>query len=275
MTLRNAYPLPLEQTTLAEVLKGEGFQTGAFVANEAYCGTWTQLDQGFDTYFAKYMYAKEMLPHVFAWLEQRGATPFFLFINFMDTHGPYNVAPRPGFITPPADPDAAGAARRFAAAVLPPGGHVPADLRQKVIDQCDTAIANVDEQVGRLLDKLRVLKLFDDTLIVIVSDHGEYFGEHLLVGHSKDVYQAALAVPLMVKSAGQTRGRAVPQRVSLVTLPNLICAQLPEPARAGVAAFSERRGPRTDSRRKLLYAGQGPLWQTLEPALPARASGVL
>jgi arylsulfatase A-like enzyme len=231
MTPRNAYPLSLEQTTLAEVLKGAGFRTGAFVANEAFCGPWTQLDQGFDTYFAKYMYANDMLPHVFAWLNKCDATPFLLFINLMDTHGPYNVAPRPGFIKPPADPDVAGAARRFAAAVMRPGGHVPADLRRKVIDQCDTAIANVDEQVGKLLEKLQALKLFDDTLIVIASDHGEYFGEHLLVGHSKDVYQAALAVPLIVKNAGQTTGRVVPERVSLVILPNLICAQLPEPAR--------------------------------------------
>jgi arylsulfatase A-like enzyme len=113
-----------------------------------------------------------------------------------------------------------------------------------VIDQYDTAIANVDEQIGRLLDRLRTLGLFDDTVIVITSDHGEYFGEHFLTGHSKDVYQPALWVPLVIKGPRQRGGGVEESRVSLVGLPNLICAHLsPGPARRSREFFPEAVDP--------------------------------
>ena len=223
----NAHSLPLEQITLAEFLHTEGFETAAFVANAVNCGSWTRLDQGFDSYLVKHVYAEALLLETIAWLGHREPTPFFLFLNFMDTHRPYNVSPRPGFIDPPADPDAGGLSRRFKRAVIPATKPVPQELRRKVIDQYDTAIANVDEQVGRLLDRLKTLGLFDDTVVVITSDHGEYFGEHFLTGHAKDVCQPALWVPLIVKGPRQRRGVVEESRVSLVALPNLICAHLP------------------------------------------------
>jgi arylsulfatase A-like enzyme len=236
----NAHSLPLEQLTLAEFLHTEGFETAAFVANAVNCGTWTRLDQGFDSYFVKHVYAEALLTEVFAWLEHRERGPFFLFINLMDTHRPYNVSPRPGFLDPPADPDAAGLSRRFKRAVLPATKPVPQELRRKVIDQYDTAIANVDEQVGRLLNRLKTLGLFDEMVVVITSDHGEYFGEHFLTGHAKDVYQPVLSVPLIIKGPGQRRGGVEESRVSLVALPNLICAYLPPaPARRSRELFPE------------------------------------
>lgn len=225
-------PLPVAHLTLAEFLRAEGFETAAFVANALYCGPWTQLDQGFDRYFVRHMYAEAMLPRVFTWLEHRGAAPFFLFLNFMDTHQPYNVSPRPGFIAPPADPYTLGLARRFDRLVLPANQPVPERLRQKIIDQYDTAVANVDEQIGRLIAKLKALDLFENTVIVVTSDHGQYFGEHFLTGHSKDVYQPAMWVPLIVKAPGQKHGRFVETRVSLAMVPNLICTHLPGPVAA-------------------------------------------
>jgi arylsulfatase A-like enzyme len=67
------------------------------------------------------------------------------------------------------------------------------------------------------------LGIFDSSVVVLTSDHGEYFGEHQLVAHSKDVYQEALRVPLLVKAPGQQRrGRVVDTPASLVDLPWLI-----------------------------------------------------
>jgi arylsulfatase A-like enzyme len=244
--MKDAHPLSDEQFTLAEFLQAEGFQTGAFVANAAYCGAWTRLDQGFDDYYVEFTFAEKLMPRIFKWLERRGDTPFLLFLNFMDTHTPYNVSPRPGFIDPPATRQTPALSRRFAQAVLPGKRAVPRGLRQRVIDQYDTAIANVDEQVGRLIEKLKALGVFDKALIVITSDHGQYFGEHLLADHSKDIYQAALSVPLIVKAPGQTQREVVDRRISLAMLPNLICAQLsPELAARAHQHFPEAVGAET------------------------------
>ena len=59
-------------------------------------------------------------------------------------------------------------------------------------------------------------------MIVLTSDHGEYFGEHDLMEHSKDVYQPVLWVPLMIKYPGQQEGKRVDRWFSLAEIPRLI-----------------------------------------------------
>jgi arylsulfatase A-like enzyme len=105
-------------------------------------------------------------------------------------------------------------------------GSPPGELGALVVEQYDRAIRNLDAQVGQLLERLQTLGLYDDTLIVVTSDHGEYFGEHQLVEHSKDVYQPVLEVPLIVKYPGQTEGEVVETRASLVDVPRMILAGL-------------------------------------------------
>jgi arylsulfatase A-like enzyme len=104
---------------------------------------------------------------------------------------------------------------------------VPQELARKVIDQYDTAIANLDEQVGALLDRLRDKGLADETIVVITSDHGEYFGTHHLVAHSKDVYQGALRVPLLIRGPGPGEPAVDDIPVAANDLPSLILSRLP------------------------------------------------
>ena len=98
------------------------------------------------------------------------------------------------------------------------------------------ARAAMDEALGALFDELRRLGRWDDTLIVVTSDHGEYFGEHDLLEHSKDVYEPVLRVPLLIKFPGQREGRVEPGPVSLADLPRLLLGGLPEPTRGRLAA---------------------------------------
>lgn len=227
----NVCPLPLEHITLAEALQSEGYATGAFVANVGYLSPWTQLHQGFATYQVQWGYADRVNADVRPWLERNRNQPFFLFVNYMDAHRPYNTRPRPGFLDPPAVQDQGQLLDRLIEATLPGHKPPPDDLVQQVIDQYDTAIANLDEQIGVLLDWLRQLGLYDHSLIVLTSDHGEYFGEHGLVEHSKDVYQPALWVPLILKAPGQSAGQLRAQRISLAAVPGLVFAHLPDAIR--------------------------------------------
>ncbi|MCZ6816562.1 MAG: sulfatase, partial [Planctomycetota bacterium] len=205
----NVNRLPLEHLTLAEALKSEGYQTGAFIANNGYLTAGSQFNQGFDTYHVERVYADTLNERIFAWLDARRDKRFFIFINHIDTHRPYNTAPRPGITDRPVVRDQGQLLDRLYAAVMPGTGPIPSDLVARVTDQYDTAVANVDAAIGSLLDKLESMGIYDRTLIVLTSDHGEYIGEHHLVEHSKDVYQEVLWVPLIVKGVGQTSGKAI------------------------------------------------------------------
>lgn len=230
-TPKNAYPLHDSHETLAEALKAEGYQTALIGCNVGYLGAWTQLTQGFDLYELEFVYAKERLRRVLRWLDEEAKPPFFLVLNFMDTHRPYNTAPRVGFIDPPAVHEPRGTKNplltQLARSVMPRSGPIPIDLQRKVVDQYDTAIANLDEQVGRLLDRLAEKNLLDEAMVIITSDHGEYLGEHFLVEHSKDVYQEALRVPLIVKAPRQKDGKIDSQPVCSTDVPGIVIGEMP------------------------------------------------
>lgn len=223
----NVNPLARHHLTLAEALQSEGYETGAFVANWAYMGTRWQLDQGFTTYHHEYAYAGKLNRRIFKWVDAHGAEPFFLFINYIDTHRPYNTTPRPGLLDRPVVRDQGQLLNLLISKVMPGHGPIPHALVRKVVDQYDTAIANVDEQFGALLDKLETMGVYDNTVIVVTSDHGEFLGEHRLVEHSKDVYEEVLWVPLIIKYPGQRAGEVRDTLVSSTDIPRLLLSQFP------------------------------------------------
>jgi arylsulfatase A-like enzyme len=93
-------------------------------------------------------------------------------------------------------------------------------------------ITQLDHWVGLLLDRLRRRGMYDDTLVVFTSDHGEYLGFHHLLLKNGPMYDPLVKVPLVMKPAGGTR-RAV-QDSSLVSLvdvaPTVLAAAGVEPA---------------------------------------------
>ena len=76
---------------------------------------------------------------------------------------------------------------------------------QRQIDAYDSAIAYLDEQLGELFNRLNENSLYDNTLIIIVSDHGEAFGEHGLYGHQNSLYRETLHVPLFIRYPAKIR----------------------------------------------------------------------
>jgi arylsulfatase A-like enzyme len=241
-TINNVNPLPAGAHTLAEALWGRGYTTGAVVANEAYLSPRWQLNQGFETYDARRAYAPGVNERVFRWLDAVHERPFFLFVNYIDAHRPYNTRPRPGVTPRPVTQDNGELLDSLVAAVMPGTGEVPAELAARVIDQYDTAVANLDDALGALIERLRRLGVYDNTVIVVTSDHGEYFGEHHLVEHSKDIYQEGLIVPLIVKAPGQTEG-AVDERVTASTdVPRAILENFPEDWHDVLAQFPDAPG---------------------------------
>lgn len=159
--------------------------------------------------------------------ETRGETPF-LFANYFDPHAPYAAPePFPGRSGVPAarsalrDPlwrrAAEGDRRAWAKLVIGEGPHTEAGLAwARAAYRAEVAF--MDHQVGRLFDALRRRGLWDDALVVVVSDHGELLGDHGYLTHGYRLDAELVEVPLLVKEPGQREGRRSGALVSVADL---------------------------------------------------------
>ncbi len=239
----NSYRLREAHVTLAEALRDEGYCTAAFLANRVMLSRWTRLNQGFEVYFRDDVAAETLNKRIFAWLERRREEPFFLLINYMDTHTPYNARPFPGLLDGPCEAFSWEFYLKVHNEVLAATPPLPRQWLNILVDQYDVSIAHADQAVGQLLQHLKALRLDGRTLIVLTSDHGEYFGEHRLMEHGKDVYEEAVWVPLIVRKPGQTAGEQVDRVVSLTAVPQIVFSQLPQ---ATAARLRKRFPSRAD-----------------------------
>jgi len=152
--------------------------------------------------------------------------PFYLFLNYMDAHAPY--LPPPPFDTryPGKDP-----AFRW-----PAWGSRPLTPRERehAISQYDGALAYLDHELGALFGTLDALGRSDNSLVVVIGDHGEAFDDHGVVGHGVSLYQTQIRVPLIVKYPHAPAGGRVDAPVSaLDVVPTVLeAAGVPAPADA-------------------------------------------
>ena len=171
------------------------------------------------------------------WIDEHQDRRFFALVHLYATHTPYD---------PPADlraeyldPEYDGTLDSFYAhhrqAIV--SGELqlePAD-EQRIRDLYAASTAEVDRQVGRLLEALRSRGLEEDTLIVLTADHGEELGEHGLWEHNW-MYETNLHVPLILAWPGRLpAGRRVEQRVETIDLLPTLCdlLRLEQPSGAG------------------------------------------
>ncbi|MBW2395160.1 MAG: sulfatase [Deltaproteobacteria bacterium] len=232
--------------TLAESFQAAGYRTGAFVTNTGYLSEKFGWAQGFDRYEVEGLRGPELMDEVAGWLDPWWAAqePFFLFINLMDAHAPYNLDPLPDARELSAPASSSGdLLAQLGEIVIATDDPAPPALLRDLAAQYDLGIAHADLAVGRLVEELEERGLFERTLLVVTSDHGEFLGEHQLAAHSKDVYEPGLAIPLIVHAPGQTTGRRVGEHVSLADIPALIAERLPgELGESLAAAFPHRPG---------------------------------
>ena len=136
--------------------------------------------------------------------------PFFLFLNYMDAHAPY-LPPAP-FDAMYSGKDCSIPANRMLQLIRSLAARktdMPEHVRQHYISQYDGGITYMDTQIGELIQQMKRLGLFENTLFVITGDHGEAFGERHLLGHGLSAYQDEVHVPLIVKYPGVSKREVV------------------------------------------------------------------
>jgi arylsulfatase A-like enzyme len=206
--------------TLAMLLQARGYATAAFSGNP-WVSRATHLDRGFDV--MKEMWgtpqAREdgTFPHatnrlIFDWLRRRSPRqPFFLFVNYIEPHFPYDAPPtyEARFVAPDVSAaERAEATIRWVDWYLHPQPFTPrvAALRTGLYD---AELAYADDIVGELLAGLRQAGVYQDSLIVITSDHGENLGDHGHLDHVFSLYNSTLHVPLLIRRPRAQQGGTV------------------------------------------------------------------
>lgn len=130
-------------------------------------------------------------------------------------------------------------------------------VRERVLPAYMGLIKQIDDQMGVLFEFLKTQGLWDDTLIVFTSDHGDYLGDHWL-GEKELFHQCAVRIPMIIrdprKQADATRGKAEPRLVEAIDLvPTFV-----------EAAGAEPQMQRLEGRSLMpLLAGEAPKWREL------------
>ena len=179
----NASPaLAAQHITLAELFQAQGFRTAAVVGSVVLDPD-RGLAQGFERYGGvraqdardparRQRRADQVVDDALQWLDGVQGR-FFLWTHLYDPHRPYD----------------------------------PPEPFRSVSDPYVGEIAFADSQIGRLLVALERRGLLDETLVVVVGDHGESLGEHGERDHGLTLYESVLRVPLIIRAPGFRAGR--------------------------------------------------------------------
>ncbi len=293
-------------TTLAAELKKAGYQTAGVVSNPMGSHTFG-FARGFDFYddFTVFLGADLGLFSdgqegrsvnqtmtsdaanrvALAWLTQKRAPdrPFFLFLLYFDPHADY-VPPRE-YATRFTDPNYQGSQTGLNVASLRGKPLPPEDVRY-LMGLYDAEVRYTDDRIARVLQELKSKGLYDNTLTVIVSDHGEEFWEHGSCGHGATLYDECVLVPWVMRLPGTLpagtvfarqvchqdlmptilglTGCAVPAQctgldISRALVPGTTPASADVPAFMDVQADTRITGARTHSQKVLRYGNANKL----------------
>jgi arylsulfatase A-like enzyme len=148
-----------------------------------------------------------VLAETIRWLETRTREqPFFLYLHTLDPHHPY-LPEEPFRLRFAAD---AGELFESILAERSRLNWEPTEgTRRQLLALYDAEIAQNDDAFGRTLDYLEDEGLFEDALIVFLSDHGEEFYEHRAWTHGANLFSQTTNTPLVLKLPGQTEGRRI------------------------------------------------------------------
>lgn len=219
--------LPAAADTLAEVYRRAGYATLG-MSSIVFTGRFTNLHQGYEEFHEstslpkglKAKTARHYVDRLLPWIERQAEGRFFVFLHVADPHSPYEPYEpydilwgveggretyhrqqdevRPEI----ADP----MLRRFgmpSRGELEAAGVDPEGFVQYELDAYDGSIRAMDEEIGRLLTRLRQLGLEDEVLVAFVSDHGTEFLDHDRHFHGHSVYGELNRVPMMLWGPGR------------------------------------------------------------------------
>jgi tetratricopeptide (TPR) repeat protein len=199
------YRLDAKIATLPELLKKNGYATGAAISAFVLRRD-SGIARGFDFYDDDVepigkadaigrvqREGRDTIAAASQWLDGVAGKPFFFFLHLYEPHTPYS-APEP--------------------------------FRSQYKDPYDAEIAHVDQIVGEFFESLKRRGVYDEAMIILLSDHGEGLNDHGEEEHGIFLYREALQVPLLVKlPRSHRKGENVSTPVQLADVHATVLAQ--------------------------------------------------
>jgi arylsulfatase A-like enzyme len=189
-----------------------------------------------------YLDAKSLTEQAIRWLEQVPG-PFFLWIQYMDVHIPYNLQDCAALL-----PKALGQ-RPYEYGFWQRAMRNPEQLTQRDLALAQRlysgGIAFVDRQIDHLCHALSNIGHLEQTTFVVTADHGEEFCEHGLFGHRSHLYEESIHVPLIISPVDTVDRPRFPRQVRHLDLaPTLIelAGGTPPPEMQGASLISSLEG---------------------------------
>jgi arylsulfatase A-like enzyme len=200
-----------EVVTLPQLMKQRGYVTVGIdnlVVQSGGRGSW--FARGYDHY-AGFLYqpfgdqSARITDTALGFVEERGPNPLFLFLHYWDPHSPYG--PLPPYDTMHYEPGSGAYEMSEVVGIRPEYYEAFLDdMKLKhpedyayVVAQYDGEISQVDTQVGRLIESLKVKGSWENTIFIFMSDHGECFGEGDFHFDHHGLYDAVTRVALMMR----------------------------------------------------------------------------
>jgi arylsulfatase A-like enzyme len=286
-------PLPPDLPTLPALLRDHGYDTMESVGNAANLAPWTGLTRGFTVaewtvpvtitsrdhplypqegarrFLAQFTNASafdrslrtasDITQRAETLLAQAktGGRPFFLFLNYIDAHSPR--IPEAPFDKRFSDTDPHFRPPDYAPIWTPPHSQLTVPEQLNAVALYDDAIAAEDTAIGNVLQQLRALGLYENTLVIITADHGEALGERGLLGHaSGTLYQNVVGIPLLIKYPQRDEAMQSDRLVSQVDLLPTILDVVGIAPPAFIQGRSLLREPSPESEIKFAEASPSP-----------------
>jgi len=212
-----------EETTIQHILKSEGYETTGFHSNPLLSELFG-FGAGFDTFDAQlplsgvdlisgrgkiltdkilrlirkhpYLPAEKLTAKGVSWLNRRRTeSPFFMWLHYMDVHGPYQSKSGNTYL------NKFKSERLWRKAVTDPESITNTE-RERLRTWYREEIEYTDSCIGTLLKELERRGEREDTVVIVTADHGEQFREHGHFSHPHQLYEELINVPLIVSGPG-------------------------------------------------------------------------
>jgi len=252
--------LPDFKDFLPKLFKRVGYKTAAFTSG-GHLSPAININQGFDDFFypeKNENIAKKTADKVINWLDINKNAPFFIWTHFFDPHMRY--MPPPPYDTMYKytsnktfnDYDVKNVHEFDKRAYLKYNPD-PEFYRNLYRGE----ISYMDSQIGRVIEELKKLNIYDNSVIVLVADHGEFLGEHgLFYSHGGGIFNEVIHVPMFIKMENQKQKEMRTQLVSSIdiypTLTEIFGLKISNPIR-GKSLLSIIKNPASPEIRYRVY----------------------
>jgi len=218
----NLKKLSPEIKTLAELLKDKGYKSAIFTGGAALDRQFG-FDEGFEEYHSGKDFSGADFNRAFEWLRKNKVNNYFLFIQGFDLHGQFE--PDEGFDFRFKNPKYSGKLTGSKEeqkllredALYSKKLDLTSDDAELLKSIYDEKLNNFDKKFGEFISNLKDLGIYNSSIIILTSSHGEEFYEHQRIDHGHSLYQELIRVPLILKIPG-LKNIKIEQQISLIDI---------------------------------------------------------